>query len=244
MTEYQKYSVNLSTEQIKKIKSAYDKGTNVTIRVSKENLRGDHKLPLTKTQINKIKKAKNGIQLNLSETQLKHMEKNGGFLPLLTLIPIIASALGAVGGISSGISSAVSAAKSNAEQARHNRAIEEQLKTGSGVVSDFVGKIHILGSVLGPLLKKIGLGVSDINKLKRCGCVCRGGLKVKTLGSGIFLEPEGSGIFFRPRTAIESFGDFIAKFKKIEPLSNFQIIDKCKELHSRHFKGVFMRDEL
>ncbi len=198
MTEYQKYGVNLSTEQIKKIKSAYDKGTNVTIRVSKENLRGDHKLPLTKTQINKIKKAKNGIQLNLSETQLKYMEKNGGFLPLLALIPIIASALGATGALAGGISSAVSAAKSNAEQARHNRAIEEQLKSGSGVVSDFAGKIPILGSVLGPLLQKIGLGVSDINNLKRRGCVCRGGFKVKTLGSGIFLEPEGSGIFLGP----------------------------------------------
>ena len=126
------------------------------------------------------------------------MEKNGGFLPLLALIPIIASALGATGALAGGISSAVSAAKSNAEQARHNRAIEEQLKSGSGVVSDFAGKIPILGSVLGPLLQKIGLGVTDINKLKRGGCVCRGGFKVKTLGSGIFLEPEGSGIFLGP----------------------------------------------
>src|SRR5260221_11616675 len=105
MTEYQEYGVNLSIEQIKKIKPVYNKGTNVTIRVSKENIRGDHKLTLTKTQINKIKKAKNGIQLNLSETQLKHMGKTGGFLPLLTLIPIIASALGAAGGLAGGISS-------------------------------------------------------------------------------------------------------------------------------------------
>lgn len=33
-------------------------------------------------------------------------------------------------------------------------------------------------------------------------------------------------------------------FSSIEPLSNFQIIDKCKELAIKHFKGVFMRDEL
>ena len=57
MTEYQEYGVNLTIEQIKKIKSAYDKGTNATIRISKESLRGDHKLPLTKTQINRFKKA-------------------------------------------------------------------------------------------------------------------------------------------------------------------------------------------
>ena len=34
------------------------------------------------------------------------------------------------------------------------------------------------------------------------------------------------------------------EFKTIEPLSNFQIIEKCKELKIKNFKGVFMRDEL
>lgn len=34
------------------------------------------------------------------------------------------------------------------------------------------------------------------------------------------------------------------QFKVIEPLSNFQIIDKCKELQIKNFKGVFMRNEL
>ena len=32
--------------------------------------------------------------------------------------------------------------------------------------------------------------------------------------------------------------------KTIEPLSNFQIIEKCKELKIQNFQGVFMRDEL
>src|SRR6476469_11140480 len=54
------------------------------------------------------------------ETQLNHMEKTGGFIPLLTLIPIIASALGAAGGLAGGISRVVSDSKSNYEQARHN----------------------------------------------------------------------------------------------------------------------------
>jgi len=43
---------------------------------------------------------------------------------------------------------------------------------------------------------------------------------------------------------IESFDDFITDFKQIEPLSNFQIIEKCKQLQIKNFKGVFMRDEL
>ena len=38
--------------------------------------------------------------------------------------------------------------------------------------------------------------------------------------------------------------NFINEFKIIELLSNFQIIDKCKEFQIKNFKGVFMRDEL
>ena len=34
------------------------------------------------------------------------------------------------------------------------------------------------------------------------------------------------------------------EFNEIEPLSNFQIIEKCNELKIKNFKGVFMRDEL
>jgi hypothetical protein len=33
-------------------------------------------------------------------------------------------------------------------------------------------------------------------------------------------------------------------FTKIEPLSNIQIIDKCREIKIKNFKGIFMRDEL
>src|SRR5271157_4307688 len=36
----------------------------------------------------------------------------------------------------------------------------------------------------------------------------------------------------------------MSEFETIEPLSNFQIIEKCKELQINNFKGVFMRDEL
>src|SRR6476469_2458893 len=42
----------------------------------------------------------------------------------------------------------------------------------------------------------------------------------------------------------DSFQEFMKSFTKIEALSNIQIIDKCKELKIKNFKGVFMRDEL
>jgi hypothetical protein len=43
---------------------------------------------------------------------------------------------------------------------------------------------------------------------------------------------------------IKCFKDFIKKFKILEPLSNVQIENICKELNIRNFKGVFMRNEL
>ena len=212
MVVYYKHGVNLSEGQKSKIASAYKSGVNISIRLSKNDLQGNDILAVTKTQLNKINKVcagiagatSNGVQLNLSVSQLKYMVKTGGFLPLLTLIPLIAGALGAAGGLTGGIASAVSAAKSNAEQRRHNETIENQLKsgtgdggqTGSGIVSDFVGKVPLIGNFLQPLLKKIGLGIKDCNKINNGGCVCKNKFRYKQIGSGLFIEPfEGSGLF-------------------------------------------------
>jgi hypothetical protein len=41
-----------------------------------------------------------------------------------------------------------------------------------------------------------------------------------------------------------NFESFLKTFDKIEPLSNLQIIDQCKQFKIKHFKGVFMRNEL
>ena len=41
-----------------------------------------------------------------------------------------------------------------------------------------------------------------------------------------------------------SFSDFIGSFTKIEPLSNFQILDICRHIKLNNFRGVFMRDQL
>lgn len=186
MTEYHNYGVNLSAGQAKKIFKAHEKGESCTIRISKANLSGKYNLPLTQLQINKIKNTKKGVQLKLSETQLKHMEKVGGFLPLLTLIPIIASALGAAGGVAGGVASAVSSVKAANEQARHNKEMEK-LVQGSGIISDKVDAIPVIGNQLSSLLKKIGLG----------GCV--GNICGLKIGNGLYLEPTtGSGLFLDP----------------------------------------------
>ena len=195
MTEYHELGVTLTEGQIHKIDKAHKSDCDVTVRISKDNLTGQMMLPLTQTQVKKLNKAKSvktGVQLRLSKSQLNHMEKKtGGFLPLLALIPLIAGAVGAAGAATGGIASVVSAAKSNAEQARHNRAIEEMnreaLKTGEGVLSNVVESIPVVGAKLSSMLKKIGLG----------GCVDNvRGLKI---GNGLYLEPIGRGLFLGPQ---------------------------------------------
>ena len=210
-TRYENFGVNLSKAQAKKIINASKKQAGVRIRLSKNNLVGSHKLPLTKTQINRLTKSKTGVDLNLSAAQLKYCEKTGGFLPLLSLIPLILGGLGAAGAAAGGISSVVSAVKSsraqNASQAeleRHNKAIEEQnaaaLKAGSGILSNAAGYIPVVGETIKYYLQKLGLGINDCNKIERGACLCLGkGLYLGTVGSGLYLGPKsGSGLFLGP----------------------------------------------
>jgi hypothetical protein len=196
--------LSLTENQIKKIINAANKQTSVTIRLTENNLQGSHKLPLSKTQINRVNKARNanhGLNLTMSYAQIKHikkwieeLQKRGGFIPLLTLIPIIASALGAVGGVSGGVASAISASNNakaaraaQAETERHNREIEKQLKEGSGVVSDYIEKVPVIGHYLKPILQKLGLD---------CATVLKGGC-IKC-GEGLYLRPYGEGLYIGP----------------------------------------------
>jgi len=72
---YEDFGVNLSKAQIRKLYDTHKKKVGATIRITKKNVHRDHKFPLTKTQITRIKKSKTGLDLNLSATQLKHLEK-------------------------------------------------------------------------------------------------------------------------------------------------------------------------
>ena len=194
------HGLTLTERQANKIISAAKKHAAVTIRLAYNNLQGKHTLPLTQTQITQITKARKvnkGMDLKLSATQLEHLEKSGGLLPLLALLPLIFGGLGAAGGVAGGVASAVSAANNakaaaaaQAETERHNREVETQLKAGNGIVSDFVGKAPVIGSFLKPLLQKIGLGVGDCNKIMKGGCVC-----LRKFGNGLYMRPYGGGFF-------------------------------------------------
>jgi hypothetical protein len=160
--KYEYFGVNLSISQAKKVANAMKKQVGVTIRLTKNKLHGDHKLPLTKTQINRINKSKNGLNLNLSAAQLKHCIKSGGILPLLALLPLIFGGIGAAGTAAGGAAAIATAVKNSRAAAatqnelernnkaaqneleRHNKAVEAELKGGSGIISNIAEKYLFL----------------------------------------------------------------------------------------------------
>ena len=221
-SRYISHGLNLTDNQLEKIIRASQNEQGVVVRITKDNPNGNlHKIPLTKTQINKITKAKNGLNLSLSSSQLKYLKKSGGLLPLLALLLLIFAGLGAAGGVAGGVASAVSSAKNAsaaaaqiAEMERHNREIESQLKSGAnvanaanaanagnssgagvgnGIVSDVASRIPVVGPFFVPILKKLGLGLADINTITKGGCVSCNGICLKTVGGGLFIE-TGEGL--------------------------------------------------
>ena len=97
MSNYVKTKIHLSDHQIAKLKSAYQKGEEVSLQIDKTKP-SNYDIYLTQTQIAQIGKGK---RITVSKTQLK---KIGGFLPFLApFIPALiagakALALGAASG--------------------------------------------------------------------------------------------------------------------------------------------------
>ena len=141
MTYYQtKFS--LTKNQLQKIARVVADNTEVTLRLSKSNFNMQgYNLPLTHTQINKLNDG-NVHDLKFSSAQIKYINnkikkhpdvKNGGFLPLAALIPIVATDLGGLGSASGTIASTVQRNQANRESERNNREVENQLKSGAGL---------------------------------------------------------------------------------------------------------------
>ena len=96
MAQYKSVNVNLTENQIQKLRQAINANCSATsIKLGRDDLDGEHTLFLTKTQYNKLQNAKDrgkGFTIRMSSRQLKHNVKTeGGFLG--ALLP----AIGAVG---------------------------------------------------------------------------------------------------------------------------------------------------
>ena len=95
MSRYTNIKVNISEGQKDKIKRALEAGCDgVSIRLSHDDLSGEHVLALTQAQINKMRKAYEngkGVTIKMSKTQLVHNAKvEGGFIG--AILPFLATA--------------------------------------------------------------------------------------------------------------------------------------------------------
>ena len=100
MTQYKSVNVNLSENQINKIRQAINAGCTATsIKLGYNDLDGDHTIFITNGQYNKLQNAKErgkGLTIRMSGRQLKHNTKTqGGFLG--ALLPILGTAARVVG---------------------------------------------------------------------------------------------------------------------------------------------------
>ena len=83
MANYFEYGVNLSAGQKMSLAKAIKTGSELTLRLKKNQLSGPDELLLTKTQINKIKNAvtnQSGVDLKISKSRIRKSVKHGGSL--------------------------------------------------------------------------------------------------------------------------------------------------------------------
>ena len=95
MTQYKSVNVNLSDNQINKLRQAINANCTATsIKLSYDDLDGDHTLFLTNGQYNKLQNARDrgkGLTIRMSSRQLKYNTKTeGGFLG--ALLPMLGTA--------------------------------------------------------------------------------------------------------------------------------------------------------
>ena len=100
MTQYKSVNVNLSENQINKLRQAINANCAATsIKLSYDDLDGDHTIFITNGQYNKLQNARDrgkGLTIRMSSKQLKHNTKTqGGFLgALLPMLGTVARVAG------------------------------------------------------------------------------------------------------------------------------------------------------
>ena len=98
MTQYKSVNVNLSDNQINKLRQAINANCAATsIKLGYDDLDGDHTIFITNGQYNKLQNARDrgkGLTIRMSSKQLKHNTKTqGGFLgALLPMLGTVARA--------------------------------------------------------------------------------------------------------------------------------------------------------
>src|SRR6266853_1310233 len=194
---YQVHQFMLTNNQLKKVKKALDDDKKCILTIPDNHFNGEHPLPLTDAELKHVHDWDGYATISLSKKKLQHIRDNkeGGFLPLLTLLPLIFGGLagaGAIAGGAAGIAKAVNDKKLNdatlEEQRRHNQSVEAELSKSKS------------GSGLGDAMRRESSPLRYSNKslLGVCecpSCGCGLALKYKHRGKGLYLKPYSSSSF-------------------------------------------------
>ena len=87
---YTDVNVNISDNQKQKIRNALAAGTQLSLRLSHDNLVGNNVIAVTQSQLSRLRKAHQagkGVTTEMSKSQVAYnMKVQGGFLPLLACL--------------------------------------------------------------------------------------------------------------------------------------------------------------
>ena len=193
MSRYTNLKVNISEGQKDKIKRALEAGCDgVSIRLSHDDLSGEHVLALTRAQINKMAKAYEngkGVTIKMSKTQIAHNAKvEGGFIG--AILPFLATAGKFL--LSKILPSLATGAMAGIGSAAASKVVDKI--SGSGVLyinrDGIAGKVKAVGD---------GLYLSPWPKGSSMGS----GLFMKT-GKGLYMKPAGSGLILGPNSPFQN----------------------------------------
>src|SRR6266853_4347506 len=101
---YQVHKFMLTNKQLKKVKKALDDDKKCILNMPDSHFNGDHPLPLTDSELKHVHDGDGYATISLSKKKLQHIRDNkeGGFLPLLSLLPLVFGGIGAAGAVAGG----------------------------------------------------------------------------------------------------------------------------------------------
>ena len=192
MSRYTNIKVNISDGQRDKIHRALEAGCDgVSIRLSHDDMSGEHVLALTHAQINKMTKAYQdgkGTTIKMSKTQLAHNARvEGGFIG--AILPFLATAGKFL--LSNLLPSLATGAMAGVGSAAASKIVDKI--SGSGVL--YINKGGIAGKV-----KAVGDGLYLSPWPK--GISQGSGLYMKS-GKGLYMK-QGSGLILGPNSPFQN----------------------------------------
>jgi len=196
MSRYIAVKVNISEAQKDKIQKSLQAGTGVSIKLTHDDMNGQHVLALTQAQINKMAKAYQkgtGVVIKMSKTQLENNRKvEGGFIG--ALLPFLATAGKFL--MSTLLPSLATGAMAGLGSAATSKIVDKM--SGSGV--KYVKKIYAKKGDMACKIKSVGSGLY-LSPWPKGASITGSGLFLKT-GSG--YEPIGEGLLLGPNSPLKN----------------------------------------